>query len=741
MRIVHSPPPHFDFQTLTTSSHFFASATSSHRRRSISLRRPPVCSFFGTVHLVAHTVPISPIGSSRAVSPPPFHLAATPSPSRRDVQSSAPSPALSISSPHCPHLLNWQQQSIPTAVVPSRHDAVPISPRRPAVCSFSGTVHLVATLSPSPQSAAAEQPRPTSRPCLAVAISSPSRRLHLADPSALPIPAFSHDGGGERQGRKADNVDKGRMPEGEGKRRLGAASALVKLSSSLASGSGPQNPQSCTTENRAISTRSRLYSNVTGGSSSNAPIRLCQQVTGDLHQCPSPAVASSEHLHLRRSSPVRHSSVRHRHTTDDTDDLHQASDTINWYQSSSCLARIDPQRQQHHHCRNVTDLRRHQQRHAAASSPSPSAPPDRSNDRHCPETPSPSVPSQRPSASAIYVYPPDPTSSSSPRSARPASSSKSTSSSASNPSASKASTTLAVVRARRLHPEFPSSSSSAGHPDHRCTGPNLASVSHRCPPLARNPPASSSGSSPSRPRPPFSVCARLGSPFSPCRRSHRRRRSAITPAQAIPQLQPPRGDAPPARRNLKQHSTVVLRLRQSCDRNGEEKTLTGADRSFDVHRQRGRRPERNALSPLIGADPAKERSPEHTVADNKEEDGAPDGVLQRYTTFGAPSAVGPTSVSQSMILAVGLHISQSVDDISSGSYISQSVDDIGSGPYISQSVDDISSGPHISQSVDDISSDPHISNGPHISQSVDDISSGPHVSQLVDDITSGPYIN
>ncbi|KAL5999605.1 hypothetical protein ACLOJK_037890 [Asimina triloba] len=65
-----------------------------------------------------------------------------------------------------------------------------------------------------------------------------------------------------------------------------------------------------------------------------------------------------------------------------------------------------------------------------------------------------------------------------------------------------------------------------------------------------------------------------------------------------------------------------------------------------------------------------------------EEDGAPDGVLQRCTPFGAPS------------VSSGHHIRQPFGDISSGPHISQSVDDISSGPHIRQSVDDISSGLH-----------------------------------------------
>ncbi|KAL5981211.1 hypothetical protein ACLOJK_029132 [Asimina triloba] len=47
----------------------------------------------------------------RFLPPPPFRLAATPSPSCRDAHPSAPSLALSILSSHCPHLPNRQQQS------------------------------------------------------------------------------------------------------------------------------------------------------------------------------------------------------------------------------------------------------------------------------------------------------------------------------------------------------------------------------------------------------------------------------------------------------------------------------------------------------------------------------------------------------------------------------------------------------------------------------------------------------
>ncbi|KAL5978544.1 hypothetical protein ACLOJK_029661 [Asimina triloba] len=95
-----------------------------------------------------------------------------------------------------------------------------------------------------------------------------------------------------------------------------------------------------------------------------------------------------------------------------------------------------------------------------------------------------------------------------------------------------------------------------------------------------------------------------------------------------------------------------------------------------------------------------------------EEDGAPDGVLQRQffryssgarylvhpqqtISFGTPSVNDissgpcPTSVSQQWAMS---HIRQSAvglvshPSVGSGSYIRQSVDDIGSGPHISQSV-------------------------------------------------------
>ncbi|KAL6001651.1 hypothetical protein ACLOJK_007391 [Asimina triloba] len=137
--------------------------------------------------------------------------------------------------------------------------------------------------------------------------------------------------------------------------------------------------------------------------------------------------------------------------------------------------------------------------------------------------------------------------------------------------------------------------------------------------------------------------------------------------------------------------------RSSASRRRSRKPISKSSHSSSVRRPAARQP-LPAVRCLIAAcrrrplpaDVVRPRRRPVEIPSFGEEDGAPDGVLQRCTKFDAPSV----GLVPHPPISSGPHISQSVDDINSGTHISPSVDDISSGPHIRQSVDDISSGLH-----------------------------------------------